>query len=122
MPGASSVPANKLPNITESAPAAIALAISPENLIPPSAIILMSLPFKASLMLKIAVICGMPIPAIIRVVQIEPGPIPTLTASTPAFASSTAASAVAIFPPMTSISGNSLLIILIVSITFFEWP
>ena len=56
LPGASSVPANKLPNITESAPAAIALAISPENLMPPSAIIPISLPFKASLILRIAVI------------------------------------------------------------------
>ena len=114
------MPANKLPNITESAPAAIAFAISPENLIPPSAIIPISLPFKASLILKIAVICGIPIPAIIRVVQIDPGPIPTFTPSTPALASSVAASAVAIFPPMISISGNSFLIILIVSITFFE--
>ena len=35
----------------------------------------------------IAVICGTPIPATIRVVQIEPGPIPTLTASTPALIS-----------------------------------
>ena len=55
-PGASSVPANKPPIITESAPAAIALAISPENLIPPSAIRLMPLPTKASRMVIMAVI------------------------------------------------------------------
>ena len=39
-PGASSVPANNEPIITASAPAARALAISPENFIPPSAIML----------------------------------------------------------------------------------
>ena len=44
---ASSVPANRPPIITESAPAAIALAMSPENLIPPSAIRLTPLPTKA---------------------------------------------------------------------------
>ena len=32
----------------------------------------------------IAVICGMPAPETTRVVQIEPGPMPTLTALTPA--------------------------------------
>ena len=31
-----------------------------------------------------AVICGMPAPETTRVVQIEPGPMPTLTAPTPA--------------------------------------
>ena len=36
-PGASSVPAKSEPIITESAPAAMALATSPENLTPPSA-------------------------------------------------------------------------------------
>ena len=34
--------------------------------------------------LKIAVICGTPTPLMIRVVQIEPGPMPTFTASAPA--------------------------------------
>src|SRR5256885_1742407 len=38
-PGASSVPANRLPIITVSAPAASALATSPEYLMPPSATI-----------------------------------------------------------------------------------
>mgnify|MGYP002508323612 CR=1 FL=1 len=33
-------------------------------------------------------ICGTPTPATIRVVHIEPGPIPTLTQSAPAFANS----------------------------------
>ena len=109
-PGASSVPANKPPSITESAPAEIAFAISPENLIPPSAIIFTFLSFKASLISSIAEICGTPMPATILVVHIDPGPIPTFTASTPAFASSIAASAVAMFPPMISMSLNSFLI------------
>ena len=48
-----------------------------------------------------AEICGAPTPATIRVVQIEPGPIPTLTASAPASANAVAAAPVAMFPPMT---------------------
>ena len=59
-------------------------------------------------------------PAIILVVHIEPGPIPTFTASAPAFTSSVAASAVAIFPPITSISLNLSFITLMVLITFNE--
>ena len=60
-----------------SAPAAKALAISPENFIPPSEIIFIFFLFKALFTSKIADICGTPIPATILVVQIEPGPIPT---------------------------------------------
>jgi len=37
-PGASSVPAKRFPSITVEAPAAIALVMSPEYLMPPSAI------------------------------------------------------------------------------------
>ena len=82
--------------------------------------IFISVFFKAFLISKIALICGTPIPAIILVVHIEPGPIPTLTASTPAFTSSNAASEVAILPPITSISLKVDFIFLIVSITFLE--
>ena len=121
-PGASSVPANKPPSITESAPAAIAFAISPENLIPPSAIIPMSESFIACFISNIAVICGTPIPAIILVVHIEPGPIPTLIPSAPAFSNSFAPSDVATFPPIISISLYLFLISLIVLITFCECP
>ena len=98
MPGASSVPANKDPIITASAPAANAFAISPENFIPPSAInfvLLFPIPF---LTFKIALNCGTPIPATSLVVQIDPGPIPTLIISTPNLTKNFAASAVAIFP------------------------
>src|SRR5439155_242000 len=49
----------------------------------------------------IAVNCGTPTPATTRVVQIEPGPIPTFTASAPASINALAASAVAMLPPAT---------------------
>ena len=45
--------------------------------------------------LKMAVICGTPTPEMMRVVQIDPGPIPTFTASAPASMRSLAPSAVA---------------------------
>ena len=61
-------------------------------------------------------------PAIILVVQIDPGPIPTFTASAPALTISIAPSGVATLPPIISILGNSFLIIFIVSKTFLEWP
>jgi hypothetical protein len=46
----------------------------------------------------IAVSWGTPTPATTRVVQIEPGPIPTLTASAPAPISALVASPVATLP------------------------
>ena len=52
----------------------------------------------------IAVICGTPTPATIRVVQIEPGPIPTFTALTPALMRSFVPSAVPTLPAINSIS------------------
>ena len=75
--------------------------MSPENLIPPSAII--GIPFFpiASTTLAIAVICGTPTPVTTLVVQIEPGPIPTFTASTPALTKASAPSPVATFPAIT---------------------
>jgi hypothetical protein len=50
---------------------------------PPSAIIGTPLPLSASETIWMAVICGTPTPATMRVVQIEPGPMPTLTPSAP---------------------------------------
>ena len=47
----------------------------------------------------------MPTPQTTRVVQIEPGPMPTFTACAPHFASAAAASPVAMLPAMTSICG-----------------
>ena len=54
--------------------------------------------------------------------QIEPGPIPTLTASAPALARKRAASAVAILPTIICSLGNSFLIDFKTPITFFECP
>ena len=91
-PGLSSTPAKSEPIITVEAPAAMALVTSPEYLMPPSAMtgILRSRPArKAS---EIAVIWGMPAPVTMRVVQMEPGPMPTLTASAPASISAIAPS------------------------------
>src|ERR687896_1678769 len=82
-PGDSSVPANNDPIITTSAPAAIALATSPENFTPPSEIIGTPLSRAALTQLEMAVICGTPAPVTTRVVQIDPGPMPPFTASTP---------------------------------------
>ncbi len=45
-----------------------------------------------------AVICGIPAPVTTRVVQIDPGPIPTLSASAPRSTSSRAACSVAMLP------------------------
>ena len=59
---------------------------------PPSAIIGMPVSFRASATFDIALICGTPTPVTIRVVQIEPGPIPTFTASTPTSANAFAPS------------------------------
>ena len=60
----------------------------------------------------IAVICGTPIPATTRVVQIEPGPMPTLIASAPALMRSSVARAVATLPAMTGTFGYLALICL----------
>ena len=64
---------------------------------------------------------GMPMPATTRVVQIDPGPIPTLTASAPALIRSWHPSWVATFPATTSMS-HCRLTSLTVSMTFFECP
>jgi hypothetical protein len=52
-----------------------------------------------------AEICGTPTPATTRVVQMEPGPMPTLTASAPASIRARAASPVAMLPAITAWRG-----------------
>src|SRR6266849_1037867 len=101
-PGASSVPAKSEPIITVCAPQASALTMSPEYLMPPSE--MQGTPdFAAALMqLSIAVICGTPTPATTRVVQMDPGPMPTFTASAPASQSAAAPSLVATLPATSS--------------------
>ena len=84
--------------MTQSAPAAIALATSPEYLMPPSAIIGTLAARAAAAQFMIAESCGTPTPATIRVVQMEPGPMPTFIASAPASISALVPSAVATLP------------------------
>ncbi len=68
-----------------------------------------------------AVTCGTPTPATTRVVQMLPGPTPTLTPSTPASISAWAPARVATLPPITSISALALSC-LIMSSTDCAWP
>ena len=89
---------------------------------PPSAIIGMSRGSATATQSMIAVICGTPTPETMRVVQIDPGPIPTRSASAPASISALAPSAVATLPAITSISGHSRLVARSASITLREWP
>src|SRR5262249_21245339 len=74
---------------------------SPENCSPPSAITGTPWGLHAVTASRIAVICGAPTPATTRVVQIEPGPTPTFTASAPASHSAAAPARVATLPPTT---------------------
>ena len=121
-PGDSLVPANNDPSMTQSAPAAIAFGISPVYLMPPSAMTGTPDPLSAAATSSTAENCGNPTPATTRVVQIEPGPIPTFTASAPASANYFAASAVAMFPTTTSRSGNFDLMDFRTLTTPLVWP
>src|SRR3954465_13060832 len=121
-PGASSAPAKSDPIITVCAPAASALTMSPEYLIPPSEMQGTPCRDAARTQLSTAVICGTPTPATTRVVQIEPGPMPTFTASAPASHSAEAASPVQMLPPMTCAVGKFFLAQLTRSSTPCEWP
>src|SRR3954465_5783030 len=89
---------------------------------PPSAITGTSAAPAGSTASRMAVSCGTPTPATIRVVQIEPGPMPTLIASAPASISALAPSRVATLPAMTCTALDSLLARVTVSSTRTEWP
>src|SRR5262245_53654762 len=104
-PGDSSVPANSDPIITDEAPAASALVRSPEYLMPPSAMIGTPDDFAAIAHDATAVTWGTPTPVTTRVVQMEPGPMPTFTPSTPSLMRSAVASPVATLPATRSTSG-----------------
>src|SRR6266581_5401010 len=97
-PGDSSVPANREPIMMTSAPAATAFGRSPEYFTPPSA--MTGTPYFLAIpaQLLMAVICGTPTPATTLVVQMEPGPMPTLMASAPASIRARAPAAVATLP------------------------
>src|SRR5215207_7271992 len=70
-PGLSSQPASSEPSMTVSAPATIALAMSPEYCSPPSPTIGTPAGLHALATSWMAVTCGTPTPATTRVVQIE---------------------------------------------------
>ena len=91
--------------MTAVAPAAMALGISPEYLMPPSAMMVLPYLSATSAQSMMAVICGTPMPATTRVVQMEPGPMPTFTTSAPALMRSSVAGPVATLPAMISRSG-----------------
>ncbi len=74
---------------------------------PPSAMIGTFRDAAARAHSMIELIIGTPMPATTRVVQMEPPPMPTFTASTPASISAAVASAVATLPAMRSVFGNS---------------
>ena len=82
------------------------MGISPVYRIPPSAITGTPVPSRALETSRTAENWGNPTPATTRVVQIDPGPIPTFTASAPASTKYFPASAVAIFPTTTSRLGK----------------
>ena len=116
------MPASSEPSIAVDAPAASALAMSPEYCRPPSAITGTPDGAHAATASRIAVICGAPTPATTRVVQMEPGPTPTFTASAPASTSAAAAARVATLPPITSTrSPTSRLSLLTMSSTCRLW-
>ena len=104
-PGDSVRPASKLPSITASAPAARALTMSPEYLMPPSAMMVTPWRWASPAQSWMAVIWGMPTPVTTRVVQMEPAPTPTLTTSAPAEIRSRVPSAVTTFPATSDRSG-----------------
>jgi hypothetical protein len=70
----------------------------------------------------IAVICGTPTPATTRVVQIEPGPMPTLTACAPASISALVPTDVATWPATICTWPYFFLIAWTDSQTFLLWP
>jgi hypothetical protein len=88
---------------------------------PPSAISGTPLSLSASATLDTAVICGTPTPATMRVVQIEPGPMPTLTASAPAATRSSAPAGVTMLPAMSCSSGQRALSFATISSTPRQW-
>ena len=108
--------------MAQCAPAAIAFARSPEYLMPPSAITGVPVLRAASTASMIAVSCGTPTPATIRVVQIEPGPMPTLMESAPESISALAPSAVATLPATTCTLFDSRFTRPTASSTCCEWP
>ena len=80
--------------------------MSPECLMPPSAMMGTSRPSSARAASSTAVSCAIPAPLTTRVVQIAPGPVPTLTASAPRSATALAPSKVPTLPITRSTPGK----------------
>ena len=108
--------------MTTLAPAASALTMSPLYLMPPSAMI--GMPYCAATQAAsyTAVICGTPMPATTRVVQMEPGPMPTFTQSAPASISARVPSPVATLPAISCSSGYAFLTLRTASMMPLLWP
>ena len=87
---------------------------------PPSAIT--GTPPAAAALSMMAVSWGTPTPATTRVVQIEPGPMPTLIASAPASISARVASPVATLPAMIATLLEARFTRVTWSSTDCEWP
>src|SRR5271168_4640429 len=82
--------------------------MSPDFVIPPSARIETFFFVAAREQTYSAVICGMPTPATMRVVQIEPGPCPTLIVVAPADARYSTPAALVTLPAMMGNFGKAL--------------
>ena len=108
--------------MTAWAPQASDFTTSPEKRIPPSAMSGTPAATVTRAASKIAVTCGIPTPEMIRVVQIEPTPMPTFTPSAPARIRASAPSAVPTFPATTSSPWKVRLRCSTVRSTFREWP
>src|ERR1035437_5440708 len=74
---------------------------------PPSPTIGTSCSWATAAHIMIAVSCGTPTPATMRVVQMLPGPMPTFTPSAPALMSAAVPSGVATFPATTPDAGGA---------------
>src|SRR5207247_9902554 len=120
-PGVSSVPPNRLPIITQDAPAASALEMSPEYLIPPSAMSGTPVPCATRAASMIAVNCGTPAPVTTRVPQIDPGATPTFKPSTPADIDASLPSSVATLPAMQGTTGRPGRVALTAASPPYEW-
>ena len=116
------MPASSDPSMTVEAPAAMAFTMSPEYVMPPSAITGRSSCCARRVVNQMADSCGMPAPLTTRVVQIEPAPTPTFTASAPAAWSASTPSSVTTLPATTARFGQFDLIRSIAFTTPAEWP
>mmetsp|Transcript_33614 Transcript_33614/g.72663 ORF Transcript_33614/g.72663 Transcript_33614/m.72663 type:complete len:322 (+) Transcript_33614:983-1948(+) len=122
LPGASAVPANMLPHMTELAPKARALVMWPEFWMPPSA--MMGTPCTRAYLAVwyTAVAWPRPTAQTSCVVQMDPEPMPTRRASAPAPMRLSAWREVTTFPAITCRPAKVFLMCLIISSWYTESP